>query len=164
MSFYAGLFQRWHQEGARYLVAGGYAVNFHGFARITADLDILVDYRQENLSRILAAMEAEGYVPRLPVKAADLLDRNLRRIWMEEKGARVFSLFKPDSPLHHIDIFLDDRLPFDSYWEKRKEIPVGGFTVPVISLETLLAMKRDSGRPQDLADIRQLERIGRKDD
>jgi hypothetical protein len=43
--------------GARYMVIGGFAINYHGYIRATEDIDILVASDLENQSRIKRALE-----------------------------------------------------------------------------------------------------------
>jgi len=53
--------------GVRYLVAGGLAVNAHGYLRFTKDVDIVVHLVPENVSRAFAALQAIGFRPSVPV-------------------------------------------------------------------------------------------------
>lgn len=46
-----------NQQGARYVVVGGFAINYHGFIRATEDIDILVDIDLENQLRVKKALE-----------------------------------------------------------------------------------------------------------
>jgi hypothetical protein len=46
-----------HRE-ARYIVVGGFAVIFAGHARLTGDIDLLVDTSLENESRVFKALES----------------------------------------------------------------------------------------------------------
>jgi hypothetical protein len=46
-----------NEQGARYLVIGGFAINYHGFIRATEDIDILVDVDLENQRRVKKALE-----------------------------------------------------------------------------------------------------------
>ncbi|MBM3318846.1 MAG: hypothetical protein FJY75_13440, partial [Candidatus Eisenbacteria bacterium] len=46
---------------------------------------------------------------------------------------------------------------FDEAWPRRKEVEIEGLRVPILGREDLLANKRASGRPQDLADVSRLE-------
>jgi hypothetical protein len=48
----------------RYLVAGGLAVNAHGYLRFTKDVDVVIQLEPDNLRRALAAVAALGYRPR----------------------------------------------------------------------------------------------------
>lgn len=60
-------------QGARYLVVGGFAVNLHGFARATMDIDVLIEGSVENQKRVKSALEV------LPDKAVlELGDDDLR--------------------------------------------------------------------------------------
>jgi len=47
------------ETGKRFLVIGGYAVNAHGYARLTADLDLLV--QREDAPFWKALLLANGY-------------------------------------------------------------------------------------------------------
>ena len=43
MLLYEPLFQALNASGARYVVVGGVATVLHGYARLTADIDLIVD-------------------------------------------------------------------------------------------------------------------------
>ncbi len=43
---------------ARYLIVGGYAVAYHGYPRLTGDIDIFVEMSEENAGEIEAALSA----------------------------------------------------------------------------------------------------------
>ena len=42
---YEEIFKEFESVGVRYLVVGGMAVNLFGYARLTMDMDIMVDRR-----------------------------------------------------------------------------------------------------------------------
>src|SRR5436190_13634878 len=44
-------------DGARYVVVGGFAVNQQGFARVTTDIDLLIDCSPENQTKVKRALE-----------------------------------------------------------------------------------------------------------
>jgi hypothetical protein len=50
-----------NSNGVEYLVVGAFAVAFHGFARYTADLDLLVRATGENADRVLRALSEFGF-------------------------------------------------------------------------------------------------------
>ena len=58
-----------------------------------------------------------------------------------------------------VDVFVEEPFPFDEEYERslKKEL-AGGVVVRFISLDTLLRMKKEAGRPRDLADIDDLNR------
>lgn len=53
----------------RFLVAGGLAVNAHGYLRFTKDADLAIDLVSENIAEAFAALAELGYRPNVPVSA-----------------------------------------------------------------------------------------------
>jgi hypothetical protein len=155
-----------NDAGVRYLVAGGVAVVAHGYARFTADLDLVIDLEEENLRRGLTVLAELGYRPRAPVSLDDFADAATRERWVTEKHLTVFSLWSTEHPLMEIDLFV--RSPFPDFSAShasalRKEL-APGLAVPIVSLKDLLALKRRAGRPQDLEDVRALTTLLGDDD
>jgi len=54
-----------NEAGVRFLVAGGLAVNAHGYVRFTKDADLVIDLTAENIRAI--SLNAE----QLPVRLTD---------------------------------------------------------------------------------------------
>ena len=48
-------------KSVKYLVVGGYAVAFHGFPRLTKDIDFFYDNSSENANKILSCLIAFGF-------------------------------------------------------------------------------------------------------
>jgi hypothetical protein len=70
--------------------------------------------------------------------------------------------FKMGQPPRRIDILTAvDGVRFDDAWANRIDVAFGAVRCGVIGLADLLANKRASGRPQDLADVDALERLAR---
>src|SRR5947208_3476940 len=82
-------------EAVRYLIVGGVAVVLHGYARATFDLDLVIDLEPSNLDRALRIFSSRGFHPRPPVAIEAFADADLRRLWIDEKNLRVFSLWHP---------------------------------------------------------------------
>nr|HPQ54813.1 nucleotidyl transferase AbiEii/AbiGii toxin family protein [Spirochaetota bacterium] len=47
-----------------FIICGGVALVLHGIERMTMDLDLSVDLREQNLQRFIDAMKKLGLVPR----------------------------------------------------------------------------------------------------
>lgn len=45
------VFHSLNNAGARYLVAGGVAVNIHGYQRMTVDLDLVIQLNSDNIKK-----------------------------------------------------------------------------------------------------------------
>jgi hypothetical protein len=128
-----------------YAVVGGVAVNAHGYARMTRDLDLFIRPTEENARAAFGALLAVG-APLEGLEPGDLLD--------DEENLR----FGPEED--HVDILASiGEMPFEQVWRNRIEAEVGGVMVPFISKADLIENKRQVGRLRDLADAEELELI-----
>ena len=143
------------------MVAGGTAVVLYGYQRYTHDLDLMVYLREDNLDKLFEAVKSVGYMPKVPVTKEQFKKEENRERWKKEKGMVVFSFVERNPPFHLIDIFVDEPIKFNLVYQKRVEIKVDGITIPLISIDHLLELKKKAGRTIDLNDILQLEEIKR---
>ena len=156
---YEDVFRALAEKKIDYVVVDGVALVLHGVVRLTGDLDLFVRLEEANVLKFVAAMKELGYKPKVPVKAEDLADAARRRRWRTEKGMRVLSFYNPAKPMQLVDVFIDEPIPYSEAREGRKAFEAAGIRIPTVSVEHLKALKRISGRPQDLADIEALEAI-----
>lgn len=162
MALFEPIFDALEKSGARYVVVGGVAVVLHGYARLTADLDLVLDWDSPDAAKAIAALTALGLKPRAPVDPLGLVDSKTRKSWREEKGMMVFSLADPNSPLFAVDLFLEPPLPFEELWSRSQVTKIGAVGIRTASIPDLINLKTKSGRPQDLADIKALEALRNK--
>jgi hypothetical protein len=147
----------------RYLVVGGVAVVLHGYLRTTVDLDLVVQLEPNNARRALEILTALGYQPRAPVPATDFADADQREAWIRDKNVRVFSLWGPTTGDPEIDLFVREPFDFDAVFARAEQLPLRHTFVPVLCRADLIELKRQAGRPQDLADIEALEALPSSD-
>lgn len=159
MSGFGPVFHSLDEAGARYVLVGGLAVVLHGYARLTADIDLVVDLSAGEPIKVVAALDRIGFVPRAPVAARDFADPARRLEWIESKGMRVFSMHDPRRPLVEVDLFIDPPIAFTDLAARAVPMKLAGHLVQVASLDDLIAMKRLAGRPKDLEDIEALSAI-----
>ncbi|HEY0156603.1 MAG TPA: nucleotidyl transferase AbiEii/AbiGii toxin family protein [Thermoanaerobaculia bacterium] len=150
------------QSDVRFVVVGGLAVVIQGHARLTADVDLVLDLQSRNVRRAIAALTARGLRPLLPVDAYDFADEAKRREWSETRNLQVFSMRDERNPLLTVDLFAREPIPFEELWSRADQVTLGGRTIRVASIEDLIRMKRGAGRPLDLVDIERLEEIARR--
>lgn len=153
MSSLASIVSALDESGARFVVVRGLAVVLHGHARLTADVDLVVDLSPGEAIKPVAALTRLGMVPRAPVAARDFAGPEAQRRGSEEEGMKVFSLWDPRAPLREVDLFVEPPIPFEDLWARSVEVTLAGRRVRVASLSDLIAMKRLAGRPKDLEDI-----------
>jgi hypothetical protein len=147
-----------NSAGVRYLVAGGLAVNAHGYLRLTKDADLVIALDPDNVRATFAAVATLGYRPLVPVTADQFAAPDLRDAMIRDKGMRVLQFFSDAHRQTPIDVFVIEPFVFAEEHARalRKPLADAG-DVPFVSLDTLLRMKREVGRTQDLLDVEQLE-------
>jgi predicted nucleotidyltransferase len=143
----------------RYLVVGGVAVVLHGYARFTADLDLVIALDAPNVAAAMEALTSLEYRPRAPVPALDFSDPDKRREWIRDKGLTVFSLWSPRHPATEVDVFVEEPFAMDEALARATRAQLGPHTVTVAGIPDLIELKRRAGRPKDLDDIEKLQAI-----
>ncbi len=156
---YIGIFKRFNEEGIRYLVVGGVAMNLHGVPRVTYDIDILLDMDDGNVSTLTQLMQEWGFKPKAPVSFADFADPSKRNKWITMKNMKAFNLVNAKWALSEIDIIIDAPVAYPEARKRAKKIMVQGVPIPVISIDDLIKMKRVAGRELDKADIQYLRKV-----
>jgi hypothetical protein len=144
----------------RFLLAGGMAVQAHGYLRFTFDVDIIPSPDRANMVRLAAALigmdaaavDAHGNRLTLDLSHPESLALGNYFLTTEHGALDLFNGPRPDVKRY-------DRLD-----EAAIEASLGGVTVRVIGKDDLIAMKREAGRDKDLADIAALTEAERRRD
>lgn len=131
--------------GIDYALCGGLAVAVHGYPRATRDLDFLV--REDDLAPIVSILQDLGFTLPAGIIPFDVGKETERRIYRVSKaeGENLLTL----------DLILVTPV-LKEVWSGRETYEVGGQELQVVSREGLAKMKRAAGRPQDVADLKQL--------
>jgi hypothetical protein len=143
----------------QYLIVGGLAVNAHGYVRLTRDVDIVLQLDSANVSRAFSALSDIGYQMSIPAKPEDFANQEMRENWRRSKGMITLKLWSDEHQRTPVDIFVYE--PFDFTKEHAEAMTLEicpGLAARVVSLGTLIEMKREAGRQQDLIDIEELQR------
>lgn len=134
------------REGVRYKVFGAVAVNLHGLARATQDLDIFIAPERDNIARLRAALLSVFHDPSIEqITAEDLL------------GDYPAVEYVPPEGDFHIDILtrLGEAFRYEDLAAERLDF--GGVSVSVVTPETLYRMKKGTVRLKDHADAAMLK-------
>ena len=136
-------------QGAEFVVVGGYALGFHGFQRATKDIDIFVRATPENAPKVFAALAEFG----APIEQLSV---------REEDFDHYDGMIHFGRPPFRVDILNRiSGITFDEAIADGDSFNVRGRSIPVIGRDALLKNKRAAGRPQDLVDADRLERTTR---
>ncbi len=135
------------REGVRYTIFGAVALNLHGLARATEDLDIFVAPERANIDRLRTALRSvfdDEHIDE--IQSDDLL------------GDYPAVQYVPPDGSFHIDILtrLGEAFSFDGLESQRLDFD--GLEVTVVTPRTLYEMKKGTVRPGDWGDAERLLR------
>jgi hypothetical protein len=149
-----------NDAGAPFIVVGGLAVIAHGYGRSTQDLDLVIRLDPSTIRNAFVALDSLGYRPVVPVTAEGFANAEQRAKWISEKGMTVLSFHSDKHRGTPVDVFVNEPFDFGTEYDAALVEEIAS-QVPlrIVRLETLLQLKRAAGRPQDLADIAELNRI-----
>lgn len=128
-----------------FAVVGGVAVCLNDYVRFTADADILVSFRPDNIVRLLAVLAqwGEGWA---------------RELKPEEFIAQEGSICLSEE--FDLDIFTQMRgRTLDDFRPRLRHFDAQGVRIPFLAPEDLIALKEDSWREKDQLDVFALRRI-----
>jgi hypothetical protein len=137
-----------NRKKVEYVIVGGYAVAFHGHVRATKDMDILFKNSSQNILKLRTVLGQFGF-------PSDSLDD----VAFSEQG-KVIRMGVSPVMIELINSI--SGVSFETAWKNKVRGPYGNLKVNFISQPDLLKNKKASGRPQDLADLAELKKIGKK--
>jgi hypothetical protein len=136
------------ENKVRYLIVGGEAVIYYGYARLTGDVDFFYDRTEDNAKRLESTLKSfwRGKIPGIKSYTE-----------FKKKG----TIIQFGRPPNRIDIINDiSAVSFQKAWENRtiEELKIGNKKYPVyyIGLEDLIKNKRKANRYKDLEDLKYL--------
>jgi hypothetical protein len=131
-------------RGVEYLVVGAHSLAFHARPRYTGDLDVLVRPSKSNAVTLVALLREFGFADSkfVPVDFAE--------------GGQIIQLGRAPN---RIDLLTTlSGVTNDDAFANKIAAEIDGIPIFVLSKEHLIQNKRAVGRPQDLADLAELER------
>lgn len=140
-----------------FLVAGGVAVQAHGYVRVTVDVDIIPNPSAANMRRLagvlreLAAKAVDGQGNQLDLDLSHPESLALGNYFLSTNAGALDLLNGPRPDLHR---YRD----LDSH---AMAVPFRGSEIRVVGLDDLIRMKNEAGRDKDLQDIAALTEVQR---
>jgi hypothetical protein len=139
--------EAFEREGVRYAVFGGAALNLHGLARFTEDMDVFIAPDGPNIDQLKAALRSVFDDPEIEgITAEDLL------------GEYPAVKYVPPQGTFYLDILtrLGEAFRYEDLETER--VPFEGLQVTVVTPRMLYRMKKDTVRLQDRADAEAIRR------
>ena len=132
-----------NSNSVKYLIVGGYAVGFHGYPRYTKDLDIWLLVSDKNAENVMNSLNQFGF-GNVGLHKSDFL--------------KLDEFVQLGYPPNRIDLVTScDGVVFDNCYKSKVEVKIDNILINFIDLENLRKNKKASGRPQDIADLYNLE-------
>lgn len=150
--------REFQKQKVKYVLVGGIAVNLLGSLRNTADMDILVEMSDNNLAKVVGILKKKGYHVKQPVDPMGLAEKETRNDWIKNKHMKAFNFYKEDE-LKEVDIIIETPVSYEKAKRNISHIKSGNLAIPVISIDNLIKMKKNTGRMVDKLDIEQLKKI-----
>ena len=122
----------------RFLLVGGYAVVYHGYWRVTEDLDIWIPVEKTNASRVVEALRQFGFDVTSLSEDLFLQEHQILRMGIAPVLIEIHTSITGGT--------------FEECFKRRVDADIEGVVVPIISIDDLRRVKA-AGRPKDLADL-----------
>ena len=145
--FYKEILKSFDKSNLRYLIIGGFATSFHGVIRSTLDLDIWVDKKKENLSKLFQSLISLDYSEKSCHQAIEAFNKD-----------HIIKIIQNDNLVELMDDFIT-KMNFEKVYNNRIEGKDGKLTFYVIGMDDLIAMKSKTNRYRDLLDAKELKEI-----
>ena len=153
MTFFERACEILNKSRVRYVVVGGYAVALHGAIRGTLDIDVALRWTKGDLVKAEDALRKIGLVSRLPITAQDVFE--YRDEYIRNRNLIAWNFHNPVDPSELLDVIIN----FDAKGKRAVYIRLSSTSIPVLNIRDLIDMKKASGRPQDIEDVKALEKL-----
>jgi len=149
------------QDDVRFVVIGGFAVIAHGVVRATKDVDVVVAPVTDNYQALSRSLTGGRLAPSEFLWESGFLTLDLDDEFDLARG----TTYRLATPFGWLDV-LNRPAGAPAYEELEQEaveVPLGGTTIRVASLQHLMAMKRVADRPRDRLDLGELRALQEPD-
>ena len=151
--FLQRLAQALENENVRYALVGGYAVALHGAVRGTVDIDLVLALNRQQFVKLEKAVATLGLKSHLPVTAEEVFD--FREEYIARRNLIAWNFVNASNPTEVVDVIITH----DVNAMETVDMKFGEISIPVVTIDELIKMKKASARPQDLEDVAALEKL-----
>lgn len=131
-----------------YIMVGGFATNLHGFARITDDVDLWIKDSLENRKKLRATLKE--------LDIGDLKEIETTQLIPGWTSVTLNSGIELDIMTSLKGL---EQIKFDECYSIAPTAIVEGIPVKFLHINQLIEVKTALGRPKDILDVEELEKI-----
>jgi predicted nucleotidyltransferase len=159
--FYLDLLRALDRHAVDYVIVGGVAAVLHGVERATMDIDLAVATDARNIAAAVAALRELDMQPAIPVSWDDVLKPGQIDRWIVDQHLIALAARRIEGYAPTVDLLVRSPVPFGELRRRSVVKRLAGLDVPVACIDDLIALKTDTGRRIDAADIESLRRLAR---
>lgn len=130
-----------HEASIEYFVFGGAAAGILGYPRFTADVDVVIKIKNEDMELFLQSAKKHGFDVHL--------ENHIRRL----QTSKILKLRMDD---YSVDFVVGETFFDESAFRRKKKVKLAGKNIFIASPEDLILYKLISKRHMDLADIERI--------
>lgn len=134
-----------------YAIVGGYAVALHGAVRGTVDVDLIIQWQEQQLIAFEKCMHSMGLVSKLPIDAELLYQ--FKDEYIKNRSLTAWSFYHPKDLSQQVDLIISHTLTNHKTVDKW----IDQQPIKILNKKDLITMKQQAGRAQDLEDIKSLK-------
>ena len=142
------LWRSLNNNDVRYIMIGGFATNLHGYSRVTNDIDLWIDDTLHNRKNLRKALNEQGSGDYDVIESMQFVP-----CWTDFQLNFGFKL----------DVMTSvkglENIGFEECYNYAVVAEIENIQVKFLHLNHLIICKKAVGRPKDLLDIEELEKI-----
>ena len=119
-----------------YAIVGGHAVALHRAVRGTIDIDLVIVWTAEILKTTELALKELGLVSSLPITAEERFAN--RESYITNRNLIAWNFHNPESLNEQVNLIIN----YDLDQRNRKLIRPGDYSISILAIADLIAMKR----------------------
>lgn len=143
-------------EGLDFVVVGGAALALHGLPRTTLDIDIFIPASKQNFQILFSSL-----LDNLKLESKQSVFRD--NADQPELFVGQWFTFSVKNGNDLVDVFFTDNESFNQLNHQSETITISNQKIRIASLSELRKMKKECGRPIDLADVALIDEIMKKE-
>ncbi|NPV03072.1 MAG: hypothetical protein HPY53_16985 [Brevinematales bacterium] len=131
-----------NEAGVQYLISGGLALNLHDVQRLTLDLDIILEYSDDNCHKAEVLLSSLGYhIDEVKEKKVEFPSEFIHKYINNRK----------------VSLYPTHPTVFEEYYKRRIVFQADNLTIPTVSFNDLLEIKTKAGGSRNESDVHYLK-------
>lgn len=142
------LWRTLQKYNTKYILVGGFATNLHGFNRVTADMDLWIKDSPDNRKALRKVFKDLGLGDFESIESTQFVPGFTSILLRSGFEIDIMTSLKGF-----------EQIKFDECYEAAPTAFIEDIPIKFLHLKQLIEAKKAAGRPKDLIDVQELEKI-----